>query len=680
MLYLVIYMMKRESMSSPIVSAPRNQTNPDVARLPNGGYIAVWEAPGADSAVYLRLLDANGAPVGSEMLVAANIKGGNALPSVTVADNGNVLVSWSVRDTQTVQGNGIFARIFDISNNSPRGLTGNFPIASVAKIGEQLTNVDIAATGNDFVAIWEYSDRIVGNIQMSTIRYGSSSGSTPLVSNSVIVSDFATVYTHNGGNPAVAAGGGLTAVAWRTHEGTGAGSDIAVTVYDASGHSGTTNTLNHRFSEDNPAIAYIGNGKFAVVWSGYADANRQNDLYGTTIDAQGIQAGPYFEIASTPGVSEGEVDIQATGDGFIVNWAVQGKEGGQHVDIFARRFDMAGNPTSDIIAIATSNDYFRSNPALATDASGNAVIVWQETVPNSNNWDMLLSSLKSGLTDDDLFRVTADGTTLAYLGATPGAGTPGTQQFTGSSRSEIIVGTRAVDAIDGGGGIDVLRVGASLSSVQVTRGSDYWAVTTQTLMDATTDYVRNVEALLGTDGVRLLTAPADFESAYRARNPDVAAAIDAGTLKSGLEHWLAYGRSEGRIGPSIFDEDFYLARNPDVATAVLAGVFASGQAHWTLYGRAEGRSPSALFDADYYLAKNTDVAGAVARHEVTALDHFWTYGMTEKRAASPLFDPQAYLAANPGVTVSGLNVYQHFSLYGWKAGQAITVYDHEFLI
>ncbi len=40
-----------------------------------------------------------------------------------------------------------------------------------------------------------------------------------------------------------------------------------------------------------------------------------------------------------------------------------------------------------------------------------------------------------------------------------------------------------------------------------------------------------------------------------------------------------------------FDEDWYLTSYPDVAAAVRAGGFASGLQHYLAYGRAEGRSP-----------------------------------------------------------------------------------------
>jgi hypothetical protein len=88
-------------------------------------------------------------------------------------------------------------------------------------------------------------------------------------------------------------------------------------------------------------------------------------------------------------------------------------------------------------------------------------------------------------------------------------------------------------------------------------------------------------------------------SFYLSENPDVAA---AGV--NPLDHFWAYGAAEGRIpnqtidtllgqpeiggGDDAFDSAAYLAANPDVQAAVDAGSFTAYQ-HWVLYGQFENR-------------------------------------------------------------------------------------------
>jgi len=89
------------------------------------------------------------------------------------------------------------------------------------------------------------------------------------------------------------------------------------------------------------------------------------------------------------------------------------------------------------------------------------------------------------------------------------------------------------------------------------------------------------------------------ELSYLELNPDVEAAVLAGSISSGREHWTKYGRQEGRLttrpkrpegAPPEWNEFNYLRANPDVAAAARNRVFSSGYEHWVAYGRHEARS------------------------------------------------------------------------------------------
>lgn len=86
----------------------------------------------------------------------------------------------------------------------------------------------------------------------------------------------------------------------------------------------------------------------------------------------------------------------------------------------------------------------------------------------------------------------------------------------------------------------------------------------------------------------------------------------------------------------MFSEKFYLENNADVAKSVSKGEFKNGKDHYLQYGRKEGRRPVPVLPSDYcegvYLTSNTDVAAAVSKGEfVCGAEHYLLYGYSENR-------------------------------------------------
>lgn len=106
------------------------------------------------------------------------------------------------------------------------------------------------------------------------------------------------------------------------------------------------------------------------------------------------------------------------------------------------------------------------------------------------------------------------------------------------------------------------------------------------------------------------------EAWYTSFYQDVGTLVAQGGIASGLQHYIEYGQHEGRL-PSAgyngaadgeFDEAWYTSFYRDVGAAVARGEMTSGLEHYIRYGRDEGRSPSAetheraRFDEDWYAA------------------------------------------------------------------------------
>jgi hypothetical protein len=80
------------------------------------------------------------------------------------------------------------------------------------------------------------------------------------------------------------------------------------------------------------------------------------------------------------------------------------------------------------------------------------------------------------------------------------------------------------------------------------------------------------------------------EEWYLAQYPDVAEAIQQGTITSAKEHFLSDGYFEGRLPFLIkVNEVWYLEQNPGIADYIARGELQSAQQHFNDNGYREGR-------------------------------------------------------------------------------------------
>jgi hypothetical protein len=82
---------------------------------------------------------------------------------------------------------------------------------------------------------------------------------------------------------------------------------------------------------------------------------------------------------------------------------------------------------------------------------------------------------------------------------------------------------------------------------------------------------------------------------YLEQYPDIAEAVENGSVKSARLHFVNDGYFEGRLPfPILVDERYYLAENAGVADYVRKGMLETGQQHFDENGYTEGRLPFGL--------------------------------------------------------------------------------------
>ena len=100
------------------------------------------------------------------------------------------------------------------------------------------------------------------------------------------------------------------------------------------------------------------------------------------------------------------------------------------------------------------------------------------------------------------------------------------------------------------------------------------------------------------------------EKFYLKAYPDVTKAVLTGAAKSGYQHYIEFGKKEGRKPcpplPLTFNEGVYLEKNTDVKKAVETGSFTCGAEHYLQFGFAEGRvySENLISTANYSNLEN----------------------------------------------------------------------------
>ena len=129
-----------------------------------------------------------------------------------------------------------------------------------------------------------------------------------------------------------------------------------------------------------PAIAWDGS-ETLVVWSDNRNETERNyDIYGRRVSADGVPQGADFRISGTNAVAD-EYDpaVAWNGTGYLVVWEDLRDELDRGVDVRGRRVSAAGAPEGKDFRIsgtsATADDVA---PAVAS-GSGNFLVVWQDS-------------------------------------------------------------------------------------------------------------------------------------------------------------------------------------------------------------------------------------------------------------------------------------------------------------
>jgi len=327
------------------------QSHPSVAMQADGGFaVAYLDASDGGSIRVIAVPDsddpANG--VSSERLSTLGDVAVDA-PSIAALADGRYAVAWSSAAT----GGDATVRAVLVDGETGEPATA-FQVSDAA-IGVAAARPSIAvAPGNILIVVWQQDDGVDGDLRGRVFNAGGSAigASFEVNRNTTGVQQAASIAVVNG----------VLQVAW-----TGP-------AYDSPSVNQTwlrTITQDDSGGRQLAANGVAGSGSVAV----WIDA-LTNTVVAQRHDDAGAAVGARITVSAGTGRTPA-VAMDADGGGFIVVWQDGVGESGQ---ILAQRYLANGDPDGAVLAVTADAADRPSQPAVAMDANGDAVVVWAQDV------------------------------------------------------------------------------------------------------------------------------------------------------------------------------------------------------------------------------------------------------------------------------------------------------------
>jgi hypothetical protein len=161
-----------------------------------------------------------------------------------------------------------------------------------------------------------------------------------------------------------------------------------------------------------PSIAAHSGGNFVVVWASAGQDGPYLGVFGQRYDSGGTPLGPEFRVNTYTTSSQYRPDVATTPSGFIVVWESMGQDGSQF-GVFGQRYQSSGAPLGPEFRVNTFTTGQQHHASVATDSSGNFVVVWTSDEQDGSSWGVFGQRfLSSGAPAGPEFRVNSYTATL----------------------------------------------------------------------------------------------------------------------------------------------------------------------------------------------------------------------------------------------------------------------------
>jgi hypothetical protein len=362
-----------------------SQQNPAVAMDTAGNYIVVWESfaeDGDDYGIYGQLYTAGGTANGSQFKISQTTsgEGGQRLPDVDMADNGDFVVVW-MSDGEDNDGFGIYGRRY---NSDGSAKANDFRINSGSADEQTMPKVGVAGTSGNMVFTWvdEVDDGDEQGLKARLYLSNGAATSAPYIVN--------TTTAGYQSQPDISMNSdGDHVITWQGEDADGMG--VFAQRYDNNSVPSTVGgeiAVNPTTAENQqePSVAIDPSGNFIITWSSYAQDGDHYGIYGQIYDNAGSVTVAEFVVNTTTANSQNHSHSAATEDGLFyvswTSWAQDGDKAGVYLQAFKADGALYG---SEEKMNTRTNDFQQFGDVAATSETKEMVVVWQDGLRNSSS-------------------------------------------------------------------------------------------------------------------------------------------------------------------------------------------------------------------------------------------------------------------------------------------------------
>lgn len=128
--------------------------------------------------------------------------------------------------------------------------------------------------------------------------------------------------------------------------------------------------------QQDPAVAMDGSGKFVVAWMSYGQDGSYRGVFGQRFDASGNALGGEFPVNSYTTWDQWYPAVASDSSGnFVVVWNSNHQDGSSY-GVFGQRFSSLGSPLGSEFRINSYTTGEQFGPVVAADSTGDFLVVW----------------------------------------------------------------------------------------------------------------------------------------------------------------------------------------------------------------------------------------------------------------------------------------------------------------